>query len=277
MRQRVLVLGVVLAVVAVPAFAAIEYEFTQKTITEDPVTPTSDLAAKAVVDGLRTRIDFRSGTVYPPGTYAVSTDSRRIYFVDPANKSYTEVNMNGASTTLATSNIKLENLKSNMERLADRPLIAGIETEHYRLTITYDITVRMGNVPLKRRVNTVIDSWITSRFGDVTQDFITGGGTMNTGNPMLDQLFAAMKFPGFPLRQTIVTRSSHDLPPNPKSKIELSPVRTSTREMWVTSIREVSGEGITYTVPASYARADVPDAPRAATKVLTFAPEGKAQ
>ena len=275
MKRNVLVLGVVLALVAVPAFAAIEYEFSQKTTTEDPLLPTTDLTAKAVIDGVRTRVEFRGGTLYPPGTYAVSTDPRQVFFVDPVNKTYTEVNMAGATTALAASSIRIENFKSNLERLTDKPVIAGIETEHYRLFITYDISVRMGNIPLKRRVNTTIDSWNTNRFGDMAQDFISGGRTYSTGNEQLDKLMASTRLPGFPLRQTITTRSQHDLPANRRSQIELAPVRTAVREMWVNSIREAPATGVVFTVPAAYGRADMPDAPRAASQVLTFEPEGK--
>ena len=276
MRNKVSVLGVVLAlIVAVPAFAAIEYEFSQKTTTEDPLVPTTDLTAKAVIDGLRTRVDFRSGTLYPPGTYAVSSNSRQVFFVDPVNKSYTEVNMAGATTALAASSIKIENFKSNIERTPDRQVIAGLEADHYRITLSYDISIRMGNMPLKRRVNTVIDTWNTLRFGDVAQDFISNGGGQRTGNEQIDKFFDATKVPGFPLRQTITTRTQHDFPSTTRSELRVPAVRTATREMWVTSIRETRGEGISFTVPSIYRRADVPDAPRAATKVLTFDPEGK--
>ena len=270
MRTNVLVLGVVLAVmVAAPSFAAIEYEFTQKSTTEDPLLPTTNLTARAVIDGPKTRVDFRGGTLYPPGTYAVTTNSRQVYFVDPMNKTYTEVNMSGASATLAASSVKIDNFKSNLERLNDRQLVAGIEGEHYRVTISYDITVRRGNIPLKRHVHTVIDSWNTARFGEVGLDFITGG-TQTTGNPQLDKLLEAAKIPGFPLRQTITTKTQHELPQSSRSELKVAPERTSIREMWVTKIRETTGAGISFVVPAIYARADMPDAPHAAKKTLTF-------
>jgi hypothetical protein len=274
MKKNVFVLGVVLALVAVPAFAAIEYEFTQKTTTEDPLLPTTDLNAKAVIDGTRTRVDFRSGTLYPPGTYAVSTDSRMVFFVDPANKSYTEVNMAGTTTALAASNLRIENFKSNLEKLTDKPVIAGIETDHYRLTISYDLTLRMGNIPLKRHVSTTVDSWNTSRFGEV-QDFISNARSHLTGNEQLDKLMATTRLPGFPMRQTITTRTQHDLPQNKGSKIELPAVRTAVREMWVNSIKEIPATGVQFTVPVTYARADMPDAPRATGQVLTFDPQTK--
>ena len=274
MKTNVLVMGVLLAVFSLPCSAAIEYEFSQKTTTEDALVPSTDLSAKAVVDGTRTRVDFRGGTLYPPGTYAVTTNSRQVYFVDPANKTYTEVNLSGASTALSASGMRIENFKSNVERLTDRQMIAGVEADHYRVTFSYDITVRRGNMPLKRHVNTVIDSWNTNRFGDLGQDFITGGGH-STGNPQLDKLLEATRVPGFPLRQTITTHTQHDLPAATRSELKVAPVRTSIREMWVTKIRETTGAGISFNVPVTYARADTPDAPRAATKVLTFDPEGQ--
>ena len=274
MRNVVLVLGVFLALIAAPAFGAIEYEFSQKSTTEDPLLPTTDLTAKAVVDGLRTRVDFRSGTLYPPGTYVVSTDSREVFFVDPMNKTYTSVNMAAASAALSASSIKFENFTSNIERLTDRQVIAGHETDHYKVTIEYDISVRLGSIPLRRHVTTVIESWNTTRYGNIAQDFISGGNS-STGNAQLDQFLASTRTPGFALRQIITTKTRHDLPQNRKSKIEVAPDHTTVHEMWVTSIRETTGAGISFTVPVTYARADVPDAPRAATKTLTFEPEGQ--
>lgn len=272
MKKLTVVLGVVLALIALPSFAAIEYEFFQKSTSEDPLLPTTELTARAIVDGQRTRVEFRGGTIYPPGTYAVSPDGRRVFFVDPENKSFTEVNMAGTTSALAASSIRIENFKSSVEQLGDRQTIAGIEADHYRLTISYDISVRMGNIPLKQHVSTVIDSWTTMRFGSLPQDFISGTG--NTGNEQLDELLGSAKVVGFPLRQTITTKTQHDLPVNPKSKLEVAPVRTAVREMWVSSIREISGQGVSYAVPTAYARAALPDAPRATTKVLTFDAEG---
>lgn len=286
MKRHVLVLGVFLALIAAPAFAAIEYEFSQKSTTEDPLLPTTDFSAKAVVDGPRTRVDFRSGSLYPPGTYAVSPDSRRVYFVDPKNKTYTEVNLGVASTALSASNIKFENFKSNIERLTDRQVIAGLEADHYRVTIEYDISAHMGNLVLTRHVTTIIESWNTNRFGDIPGDFLTGG-RHSSGNEHLDKLIASTRTPGFPLRQIITTRTRHNLPASGRGAAKRpcraddcwqpeAPERTAVREMWVTAIRETTGAGISFTVPATYARADVPDAPRSAADTLSFEePQGK--
>jgi hypothetical protein len=60
-----------------------------------------------------------------------------------------------------------------------------------------------------------------------------------------------------------------------KSKLEVPTTKTLTRETWVTSIRAVETSGMTFTVPATYRRADQPDLPRTAAKVLTFEPASK--
>jgi hypothetical protein len=268
-----LIVAIALTLVALPACAALQYEFYRKSVSEDSPVPMTDLTARATVDGSRSRVDFMSGNVYPPGTYVVSTDSaRRLYFVDPLKKSYTEFNTSGTATSLGASNIKITNLQSKVEKLADRPIIAGIETEHYQVTVTYDITVMMKTIPLKQSVTTVIDNWTTNRFA-ASQAVASN---LRTGNPQIDQLLDIenSQLTGFPMRQTIITKTSASLPPR-KSEIKLSNNRTMTREMWVTSIRETPAEPATFSVPATFQRSDVPDVPRSATEVLTFEPVSK--
>ena len=72
MKRLLVTLAV--AFVAVSASAAIQYEFVQKNTSGDAVEPLSDLTARAVIDGERSRIDFVGGTLYPPGTYVVDVN-----------------------------------------------------------------------------------------------------------------------------------------------------------------------------------------------------------
>src|SRR5688572_32876276 len=67
--MKTLLVTVALTLVAVSSSAAIQYEFVQKNTSADPVEPVTDLTARAVVDGDRSRVDFLSGNLYPPGTY----------------------------------------------------------------------------------------------------------------------------------------------------------------------------------------------------------------
>jgi hypothetical protein len=273
--KRLLVTVALACFAAVPAFAALQYEFSQKNTSEDTVTPMTDLSARAVVDGDRSRVDFLAGNLYPPGTYVISTDgSRRLFFVDPMSKSYTEFNTAGVATALATSNIKIDNLKSSVDLRDDRPIIAGIPSDHTVLTIAYDISVTMRAIPLKQHVTTTIDTWSTSRYGDVGQNELTNA--LRTGNPELDMLLEseAGKIKGFPLRQIVTTRTSVDTPSR-GSQLKIPSTRTFVRETWVTAVRETTPEPVLFTVPATYHRADMPALPKSATETLQFDPPTK--
>lgn len=269
-----LLVTVALAFIAVPSFGAIQYEFMLKNTSDDAAKPSSDLTARATVDGFRSRVDFLSGTLYPANTYALTTDSTgRMYFVDPSKQWFTEVNTAGIATALGASNIQIANLKSNLETLPDRRKIAGHETDHYRITLSYDITVQMKTIPITQHVETEIESWTTSAFGDVPQSFLTRGS--RTGNVELDRLLEAetAKVSGFPLRQLVTTRTKYEMPA--RTKIRRPSTRTMTRETWVTKISETNTDAAQFTIPVSYRRADQPDLPRAATQTLTFDPGTK--
>ena len=270
-----LLVAVAISLVAVSASAAIQYEFTQKNSTPAAVEPVTDLTARAVVDGDKSRVDFLGGTLYPPGTYVISTDaSRRLLFVDPTKEWFTEVDMATVATTLATSNIRISNFKSSFATREDRPIIAGHPTEHTRLSLQYDITVMVKSIPLKQHVQTDVDTWATTDYAPhTTSSFLSA---MRTGNPDIDRLLdvEALKVKGFPLRQTVTTRAVADLPPS-RSELKTPTTKTIVREMWVSSIREVAPDPSMFLVPAGFRRADVPDVPKAATQTLSFDPPTK--
>lgn len=269
MRMRPVAAALLLLLVSLPSSAAIQYDFVQKNTTDDVVTPTTDLTGRATIDGLRSRIDFLGGTIYPPGTYVISTDgSQRLYFVDPTKQWYTEFNAASVTTALGASNIRIENLKSNFQKLDDRPDVAGIPSEHTTLRISYDITVVRKSIPIRSHVETEIESWTTDRFGSVVENWVSGVG--RTGNAELDQLIAGetAKLTGFPLRQTVTTKTTFNLPS--KSQLKVPPSRKVIRETWITAVREIPPDAALFTFPRTYRRADTPDLPQAATQTLTF-------
>jgi hypothetical protein len=268
-----LLVTLALAFVAVPSFAAIQYEFMQKNITGDIVTPTTDLTARAIVDGPRSRVEFLSGNLYPPGTYVISTDgSRRLFFIDPEKRWYTEVNTSGIATALASSNIKIENFKQDVQKFPASEKIAGIDTEHRRVTMSYDVTLPIKDMPLRQHVQTEIETWATNKFGAVHQGFFSGG--LRTGNPDIDRVLEAelSSANGFPLRQIVTIRTSYDL--QHRSNLQTPTTRTITRETWVTSIGEIKAQPAQFVVPASFRRADQPELPKPGPQVLTFEDSG---
>ena len=270
--MKKLLVTVALSLIAVSASAAIQYEFTQKNSTPAAVEPVTDLTARAIVDGDKSRVDFLGGTLYPPGTYVISTDAaRRLLFVDPTKQWFTEFDTATVASALGSSNIRITNFKSSFELREDRPVIAGHATEHSRLAMRYDITVTVKGIPLKQRVETDVDTWATTDFAAASaSSFLT---TIRTGNVDIDRLLdaEALKVKGFPLRQTVTTRTVADLPPS-RSELKTPTTKTIVREMWVSSIREMTADPSMFKLPVGYRRADVPEVPKAATQTLTFDP-----
>lgn len=271
-----LLVTVALALLAVPSFAAIQYEFTQKNITGDAIQPATDLTARATIDGARSRVEFLAGNLYPPGTYVISTDGfRRLYFVDPQKKWYTEVDTSSITASLGSGSITIENFKSDVKKLDDSQVIAGVPTQHYRISMSYDITLMMKMIPLKQHVQTDIDSWTTMQFGTVGSSFL-GNTTTRTGNPQLDELIATetTKVPGFPLRHQVSIKTNYDAPS--RTNLQRPTSKSITRETWVTSIRETNAAPALFTFPATYRRADQPEVQQTGppTQTLTFEPAG---
>lgn len=261
-------------VIALPVSAAIQYEFVQKSSSDDNSKAPTDLTARVTVDGLSSRYDFIGGNVYPPGTYAISTDgARRFYFVDPTHKWYTEVDTAGMASSLGASSIKIENFKASAEPVPDNTKVAGLETNRYLQTITYDISLPFRGMTLKQHVRTDIDTWTTTQYPELHATALSSA--TSTGNPNIDQLIEAetTKIEGFPLRQVVKIRVTSEIAV--KSKLEIPTSKMITRETWVTEIRQVQPSGALFTVPVTYRRADQPDLPRTAAKVLTFEPSSK--
>ena len=270
------VMGVVVAflMVASNAFAAVQYEYFQTIRSDVQDMPASNLNARAVLDGQRTRVDFISGNTYPPGTYVISNDaSKRLLFVDPTQKSYTEVNTLGIASAIATSGITITNLQADVAKLSDSQVIAGIPADHYRLTITYDITVAFRTLPLKQSVRTIIDKWTTVRYGDVGDASLAG--TVQTGNQKVDELITdeTQKIRGFPLKQTVQIVTINQSGAAAESKLRLPASRTMTREMTVTSIADVRTDDALFRIPADYRKVDFNDQiTKSQTQVLSTTP-----
>ena len=92
MMSKVLGVMVALLLTGHSALAAVQYDYFQTSRAEGD-DRSAEFNARAFIDGQRSRIEFISGNTYPPGTYVISTDgARRLLFVDPSQKLYTEVN-----------------------------------------------------------------------------------------------------------------------------------------------------------------------------------------
>jgi hypothetical protein len=279
MRKTVLV--ITLFVAALPALAAVQYDFVQRTQADNERVRPTNLTGRAIIDGERARVDFLSGDLYPPGTYCLSLDgSRTLTFVDPIMKSYTEVNLTAVAASLGSSNITVENMKSDTQKMPDHPIVAGIPTEHYRMSITFDMSVAFRSMPLRQSVRTEIDKWTTIEYGDISDTFIAAN-TIRTGNPQIDQLIEleTMKVKGFPLKQTVKITTTNLQGVVPNSKLGMNPVRTQTRELTVMSIKRRDADPVAFIIPAAYKRNDAEalaeKQARTQVTILSFDPTAK--
>lgn len=263
------------------ATAAIQYEFRQTTTSDLESIPGSDCVGRAIIDGDRSRVEFVSGNAYPPGTYIIATNgSRTMTFVDPSKKSFVEVNAASVATAIGARKITVTNKKIDLTKMPDQTTIAGFPTEHYRLIMSYDITVAFGNLPLTQTVRTTIDKWTTSAFGDVGDTFLAGGA-LHTGNPDLDDLVSAenSNIKGFALKQIInVTTINNRAQSTSDSQLRVNRTVTQTRELLVTAVQPTAVIGLaTFTVPLNFHKAGPvhDDTQKAPVQTLTLEPSGQ--
>lgn len=284
MKKNLLAFAVILLVITAPsAAAAIQYEFRQTTSSDLESIPATDCVGRAIIDGDRSRVDFTSGNEYPAGTYIIATNgSRSMTFIDPSRKSFVEVNAASVATSIGARKITVANKKIDVTKMPDQTTVAGIPTEHYRMTMSYDITVAFGNLPLTQTVKTTIDKWTTSAFGDIGDTFLASGA-LHTGNPDLDELISAenTNIKGFALRQIVnVTTINNRAPVNGETQLKVSRTVTQTRELLVTSIQPVAQIGLaTFTVPVTFHKAGPvhDDTQKAPMQVLSMEPSGEKQ
>ena len=278
--RRVLVVIAILAL-AQSVSAAVQYEFRQTTHSDLESMPSVDMTGRGVIDGDRSRVEFTSGNGYVPGTYIISNNgTKTLIFVDPAKKTFVEINAAGVATTLGAAKITVTNKKVNLTQIDEHPMIAGLPTDHYRLTLDYDITLAFGNIPITQTVHEVIDKWVTQAFGSVVETFLAAG-SIRTGNPDLDELITTenTKIKGFALKQTMSVATSARRAEMPGSKLSdvFRPTRTQIRELTITSIEpKASVPADLFIVPATYRRPDPlkDDTQKAPLQILSFQPSG---
>jgi len=247
-----------LALVVSTTQAAVLYEFRQTSRSDMESTPATDFNGRAMLDGERSRVEILAGNAYPPGTYVISTNgSKTLTYVDPGMKQYFEVNNVSAASAMGSRKITISNARHDVTKLEDHPVIAGVPTDHYRVTLDYDIVVNFGSIPLKQTVHSQIDKWTTVAFGDVNESFLSSG-SLRTGNAQLDELmdFESARVKGFPLRETAVTTTRNSRGNVAGSQLQIAATHTLTKELTINSIRQATARPSDFSVPVTYRRVE---------------------
>lgn len=277
--MKKVVLAFSLIVAAHAAFGAVEYQFRQITSSDVENVPSGEFSGKGVIDGTRSRIDFLSGNAYTPGSYVITTNgSHNLVWVDPAKQAYVEVNAAGVATAVGAAKISVANKKVNLVQLEDHPQIAGLPTTHYRLTLSYDMTVSFGTIPVTQSISQIVDKWTTTAFESISENFLADGG-VHTGNPDLDSLIDAetSRTQGFALKQTVSITTTSRNSEVAGSPLKVSRTRTVTREFTITSIEpKATVPASTFIVPASFHKADpLHDDSQTPPRNLSLVPSGE--
>jgi hypothetical protein len=274
LKKRSYLLIAALLFSATPLSAGLRYEFTKSVRTEETST-TTNLVARAVVEGEMSRLDVLAGNRYEPGSYIITHGDRRIYVVDPAKKSYVEYTSN-QNNPINPERVKIIDPKVTFTEIdeATPTLVAGYPTRHFRLKLQYDITVLVGTITIRQNVETVIDKWMTTAFDSVISDYRDNLEDFKTGSPAVDTLLEAeaTRFKGLALRERveIVTRiekKSRNVNNN------LPSTRKHTSEMVVTKIEQVQVSPNYFVIPVEYTKGSADKAPSTTTQYLTMQPD----
>jgi hypothetical protein len=273
MRIRNAIIASSLLVVSVAAQAAVRYDFRQVTRSDVQTLPSMEISGRAVIDGGSARVDFDGRTIYGEKAFVISKDGgKKLLVADTATRNFVEINIDSIAQSLGASSIEITNLKTDVKQLPGHPQIAGMPTDYYRIEASYDISVRLGELPMTQTVHTVIDKWTTTAFGDVDALFLTAG-TLRTGNVKVDEIIAleSEKVKGLPLRQvTRITTSSSTQSARAGSKIQTPPHRTQISEFQVNKIEFTTVDPSQFVIPANYKRLDQGNAPQTGITTLTL-------
>ena len=257
MKTILLAISLLLAVTGV--HGAVQYEFRQTFNSDVESMPSNDMTGRAWIDGDRYRVEFLSGSAFRAGTYVISTNgAKQQVWVDPAKKAYIEVNTASVASALGAARITISNKKIDVTQMPDHPIIAGLPTDHYRLAMSYDISVPFGQILLKQSVSTVIDKWTTTVYEGVAESFLAAS-TIHTGNADIDDLVAAEngKVKGFPLRQMTVVTTVNATPRMQGSQIPATQTHTQTHDLTITAIEAKPDLAATmFQIPAGFHKAD---------------------
>lgn len=253
--MRILASIGITVLLALPCSAAVEYQFRQMTRSDQAVVQAPDVTGRAVIDGENTRVDYLGGSSFEPGIYLIARRALgKLLIVNPKNKTYSVTDLAAVASSIGNRGIKIENLKTKLEKMDGQPIVTGLPTDHYRLEASYEMTVNFGELALTQNIQTVVEKWTTGAFGNAGESTLVEG-PLRTGNEAIDRLIEAetSKVGGLPLRQVVTITT---VPANIRnnSELKMSGRRRHVSEMIVTSIQARDIEASYFDVPAGFTR-----------------------
>lgn len=240
-----LILFLILALSALPAFAGIHYKAVTK--TDDAKNP-ANIQVEGWVSGDKAKVEFEESAnpVAKSGAYLITKDGgKTIYLVDPEEKTYAEWDLQAMLGLVGNVMqgmgplLKIEFSDPKVEKLLDEDggTVAGLPTRHTRYRTSYNMKVKVLGMGNEASVVTEQDIWASDRIQDIALGVWLRSDPPRTGNEQFDKLIAAEvdKAKGFPLKTVTVSTTTQK-----KGK------QTTTR-----STMEVTQLDTSATVPAS--------------------------
>ena len=189
------------------------------------------------------RVDYAESNnpVMAAGTWMFSKDLKTLYFVNPREKTYSVMDMEGMIKAMgamagAMVQMEVENPKASLARGTQDQMVAGFACKHYVMDTSYLMKMKVLFMKSASQVVTRRDLWAADGFPLTMKDYFQNQAFLS-GYKELDKLIELekVKAPGYVLK----TRSTTE------TKSDKGTVSHSTGEFEILTLK-------TGTVPASY-------------------------
>lgn len=247
--------SIAFAIVSLPAFAGLTYNFQSVTTGMRQTTLSGTVAAEG--GNLRVNVTSGDGLLFKNNSFAVSKSGGLFVSVaDPESKSYYDLEVEqllgntGSMLKQFGANISIQNPKVIVNDAGDGGEIEGYPTRHQILDGSYDMAVDVMGQKMTMHLTMKTESWLTNRIGSEYVNFLQQRG-IRTGveafDKLLDSYGEAMK--GFPLKLITTVHVSQN-----QNAIEMTSTTTTT----VTGITKKTIAASEFEIPPGYAKTDSP-------------------
>ena len=239
---------------AVSTFAGVTYEF--KSVTGGITDQT--IAGSVRAEGSSMRIDFTTGdgTLFTTGSYALSTGGSKLTVVDPAAKTYYELDtdalLGGADALLGqfggAVKFEVKDPKVKVTAGGAAGTVAGFPAQKSRVDSSYAMVIDAFGQKIDIAMEMGTDVWWTDKLPADAMTFLQAR-SFKTGVEAVDKMLAAQTaaVKGFPLKQVTTT----------KIVMNNNPI-TTTSTSEVTNVKQGKVDPSVFAKPAGLKKIDSP-------------------